>query len=363
MNKEEKVVKVCSKEEEKRKRNRESSKRSSEKKKEQLQKLKQEEKEWKAKCDKLRQTIKIFENGELDSKNLYSPPLLVSIDGEDQTCSSKATSTVKDIKSKSKYRNRYEPEEQMSKDQEKKWLEEERKRRNKEAAVRSRIKRQEELQKLKKEVKYLKREHDLLKKRKNDLEKESAHSSKNRDSISYVSTSGSGEHGNVQSFATNNIWMQHGCPSPKSVPDYRADVQCGGDNNMKVAFLKNKTWSRIEMELMNDSKIHSFAVRDEDGIPMCNEEQRHPFPVTLDSPSCTNSRNVLLTTEQQRQQDTSSARMKHDITTRVQSIDNRTKEQCDRDFCMKITQLRKRRIESSYNRSSFKKTRSINSEN
>jgi hypothetical protein len=342
-------------------RNREAAARYRNKKQNQLLELKEEAEDWKRKCGYLTKNIDFLEKSKFAYKDDNLPSLIASADISEEQIPPEETSKVKVInKPKSKYRNRYEPGEQMSKEQEKKWVNGQRKQRNRKSAARSRIKKQEELVKLEKKVKMLKGEHDLLMKRKNDLEKESALSSKCRNNLSYISTSGSEKHDSVQSFATNTSCIQHGCPSPKSGLDYgaNADEQYGGDYNMKVDFLKSKTWSSYEMELLNDSKIYSFAIGDEDSIPMCSKMHN------LDPPSCTNSRNVqlLVTTEQQMQQDTSSARMKHDNPIQVQSLDNRTEQQCDTDFDMNMTQLRKRGTETLYNGSSFKKMKSTNFE-
>merc|ERR1712038_1054780 len=141
------------------------------KKRKQLQGLKEEVKNWKEKPTSLLKRIETMEKNTVTFKTHDIPSLTVLTSHEEQT-SSKATSKVKkDTKqSESKYAKRYEPGVQMGREEEAKWRIEQRRQRNKEAAAKSYIKKQEQLEELKNEVEHWKGIHDRLMKRKDMLE-------------------------------------------------------------------------------------------------------------------------------------------------------------------------------------------------
>lgn len=161
--------------EELKQRNREAAARYRNKKQRQLQELKQEVEDWKRKCGYLEKNMGfLLGKSELACKTNDILPLTGMTTSEEQPTPEETSKGKVINKQKSKYRNRYEPGTQMSKEQEKKWIEEQRRQRNKEAAAKSYIKKQEQLEELKNEMEHWKGIHDSLMKRKDMLENGSA---------------------------------------------------------------------------------------------------------------------------------------------------------------------------------------------
>ena len=100
----------------------------------------------------------------------------------------KVTCKAKVIISNTKYQNRYEPEVQMSKEEEAEWRREARRQRNRESAANSRNKVRNRIHELEKEVEDWKEKYASLLKRIDLLEKKSALASKTIDVPSCVST-------------------------------------------------------------------------------------------------------------------------------------------------------------------------------
>lgn len=337
-------------EEQRKMRNKESARISRQKRKQEKEDAKKEAEDWKQKYLSLKNRKEFLEKGELVPNTIIDSSSGVSTGIEEQI-SSQATSTGKNDKSKNKkYGIRYDPGKEMDGKELSQWLAAQRKERNKKAAANSRNKKLKEFEELQELVQYWKGKHDILKEHVDFLEKtaaEHAHLIRRsaavpkttNDAPSYVSTTNK-EHAHLQRFSrfdlnelenlSENISSMQLLSTLSTWSLFDEQGNRGGERRIP---------QRTHSELMKDKKVHSFVLPREDSVSTQSTSEGsllHSSSSRIQSFNGTSYNTLPLFTEQQGRQDvTTTTGMQHDNSNQT-STDDRTEEQCDKDFDEKL---------------------------
>lgn len=275
--------------------------------------------------------------------------------------SSKVLCQAKRINStKSKYRNRYKPEVQLSKEEEKAWRKDQLRQRNREASARLRERKKEELKRLKLEVEDWKRKcHNLIKSM--NLPEMSTLASKDKDIPSLIAVTNSEEH--TSSTATSKAKIIKPDQS-KYRNEYKPPVPMSKEQEKKWRTLQREQRNReaaAESQFKKKEELNRLKqeVNHWKGKHDCLVKRKKPLEKrsTLTSKAAKNdvaslvssaneehndfcSNKAVPFTDQNKQQSASFTRMQDDCPS-PKSSDFRTDGQCDTDGDMQMARLRK----------------------